>query len=75
MEGCRGNPEEGVRVAWPCAYVCAHVCAESSQGGQYSEIPLRWLGPLGSKLSPLQSCSSFTSQGENCELHMKSTPW
>lgn len=67
---------EGMRVACVCVPMCVPMCVLSQiRGYHVVRRPLLYLVPLGSKSSSLKSCSSFSSQGEDCELHMKSTPW
>ena len=65
------HPEENM-----CVCPHAHACVRS-QVGVDSVVSLHFFGwdLLALNLSSLTNISSFTTQNENCELHMKSTPW
>lgn len=69
---CRRGSGAGVCV---CVCMRARALNQVQAGMQRGKAPRLWLGPLGPEWSSLTKFLFFTSQNENCELHMKSTPW
>jgi hypothetical protein len=58
--------------AYVCAHYCEYACMQSPGRGS-SKFPPLW--PLLLSVPSLMGISPFSHQGENYELHMKSSPW